>query len=124
VPPDDTSTDVSWPAAIRLAVGILATWRIAHLLAEEDGPGDIVLRLRVRAGASWIGGLMDCFGCLSVWVAAPVAALVSPRRRDVALTWLGLSGGAYLLEQATSTGDVATVYEPLHVAEPESAAIT
>jgi hypothetical protein len=109
------------PSATRLAIGILATWRITHLLAEEDGPADIVLQLRARAGSSRIGGLMDCFGCLSFWVAAPVAAVVSPRRQDVPLTWLGLSGAAFLLERATSVGDASPVYESSDAAEAESA---
>lgn len=85
----------------RFALATLATWRIAHLLAEEDGPADAVVRLRVRAGESWVGGLMDCFYCLSVWVAAPLAVYASRRRRDAPLTWLALSGAACLLEQAT-----------------------
>jgi hypothetical protein len=124
VPPDGTTTAVARPSATRLAIGMLATWRITHLLAEEDGPADIVLRVRARAGSSRIGELMDCFGCLSFWVAAPVAAVVSPRRQDVPLTWLGLSGAAYLLERATSVGDAAPVYESFDAAEAESASIT
>ena len=46
---------------------------------------------------------MDCFLCLSVWVAAPVALLVSSRRARPLVAWLGLSGGACLLERATAT---------------------
>jgi hypothetical protein len=85
----------------RFALATLATWRIAHLLAEEDGPADAVVRLRARAGESWVGGLMDCFYCLSVWVAAPLSVYAARRRRDAPLTWLALSGAACLLEQAT-----------------------
>jgi len=79
-------------------MGALATWRVAHLLAAEDGPADIVVRLRVRAGAGRLGGLMDCFQCVSVWVAAPVSLAVA--RRADPITWLGLSGAACLLERA------------------------
>jgi Protein of unknown function (DUF1360) len=85
----------------RFALATLATWRLTHLLAEEDGPADAVVRLRARAGESWVGGLMDCFYCLSVWVAAPFALYASRRRREAPLTWLALSGAACLLEQAT-----------------------
>jgi hypothetical protein len=87
---------------VRFAIASLATWRVTHLLAEEDGPGEAMVRLRVRAGESWAGELLDCFYCVSIWVAAPIAAATAPRRRDVPLTWLALSGAACLLEQWTN----------------------
>ena len=86
---------------IRFALGALATWRVAHLVAEEDGPADVVVRLRSRAGDGQVGAAMDCLYCLSVWVAGPVAVAIAPRPRDRVLTWLALSGAACLLEQAT-----------------------
>ena len=87
----------------RFTLGALATWRLTHLLAEEDGPVDVVVRLRVRAGESWVGDLLDCFYCMSIWVAAPITPAVATRRRDVPLVWLALSGAACLLEQATGS---------------------
>jgi hypothetical protein len=86
----------------RFALAALATWRVSHLLAEEDGPFDAVLRLRARAGSGVLGDLMDCFYCLSVWVAAPLAATTGRRGRDLPVTWLALSGAACLLERATA----------------------
>jgi Protein of unknown function (DUF1360) len=91
--------------AARFCVGALATWRLTHLLVEEDGPGDVVVRLRRRAGTSRLGEMMDCFYCLSMWTAAPVALAVAGRRREVPLTWLALSGAACVLER-TASGDV------------------
>ena len=93
----------------RFVLGALATWRVAHLIAEEDGPADVVVRLRSRAGDGVLGAAMDCLYCLSVWVAAPLAVTVAPRRRDVALTWLALAGAACLLERATATGGAASL---------------
>ena len=84
---------------MRFAAGALATWRVAHLLAAEDGPADAVLRLRVRVGESTLGELMDCFNCLSLWVAAPISLVVARNRRELPLTWLALSGAACLLER-------------------------
>jgi Protein of unknown function (DUF1360) len=89
------------------ALAALATWRVTHLIAEEDGPGDLVVRLRRRAGNSELGTLMDCFYCVSVWVAAPFALVISRRPRELPLTWLALSGAACLLEQATTRQAVA-----------------
>jgi hypothetical protein len=96
---------------VRFAVGALGTWRLTHLLAEEDGPGDIILRLRARAGESLVGELLDCFNCMSIWVAGPVATLVAPRARHLPLVWLGLSGAACLLEQATAGARLEPILE-------------
>jgi len=96
----------------RFCVGALATWRLAHLVAAEDGPGDVVVRLRRRAGNGWAGSLMDCFYCLSVWTAAPVTAAVVRRPREAPLTWLALSGAACLLERATAErGEAYVLWE-------------
>jgi hypothetical protein len=71
---------------------------VTHLLASEDGPGDVVVRVRRRLGSAPLGELMDCFQCLSIWVAAPLTLVVT-RRRDLSVaTWLALSGAACLLE--------------------------
>jgi hypothetical protein len=86
---------------MRFALASLATWRVTHLLAEEDGPADVVIRLRARLEPGRLGDLMDCFYCLSVWVAAPVSLAVVRRPREAPLTWLALSGSACLLERAT-----------------------
>jgi uncharacterized protein DUF1360 len=87
----------------RIVLASLATWRLAHLVAEEDGPANVIARARARAGTSRLGELMDCFYCLSLWAAAPFALVTAPRRRDVPLTWLALSGAACLLERTTPT---------------------
>ena len=94
---DERSRDVDWS---RFALVALASWRVTHLLAREDGPADIVYRLRARLGASAFGGLMDCFACLSVWVCAPASMLITRRPADAVLTWLALSGAICLLETA------------------------
>ncbi len=94
----------------RFVVASLAVWRVTHLLAAEDGPGDAILRLRTRAGSGPLGELMDCFLCVSVWVSVPASLAVAKRRRDLPLVWLALSGAACLLERATdgrALGDAA-----------------
>lgn len=89
-------------SAIRFAFASLAVWRATHLLVEEDGPANAVARLRARVGDGALGEVMDCFYCLSAWVAAPVSLTVARRVREVPLAWLALSGAACLLERATS----------------------
>ncbi len=87
--------------ATRFGLASLATWRLAHLLAEEDGPFDAVVRIRQRLGSSVLGDMMDCLYCLSVWIAAPASIAITRRRRDAPLVWLAVSGAACLLERAT-----------------------
>jgi hypothetical protein len=84
----------------RFLLAVLATWRVTHLLAAEDGPADLIVRLRALLGDSLAGKLMDCFYCLSLWIAAPAALFVSRRPLEWLFTWLALSGGACLLERA------------------------
>ncbi len=74
---------------------------MTHLIAEEDGPANAIVRVRARLGTSLAGELMDCFYCLSIWVAAPVTLAVTRRPREAVGTWLALSGAACLLERAT-----------------------
>jgi hypothetical protein len=80
-------------------LALLATWRVAHLLAAEDGPGDVILHLRRYLGSSFFGTLMDCFGCLSFWVAFPLAFFVTRQVLEFVVLWLALSGGAMLVER-------------------------
>jgi hypothetical protein len=87
---------------LRLLLAVLATWRVTHLLALEDGPWDAVTRLRARLGAGMLGRLMDCFYCLSVWMAVPFAFFVGRTAVEVLVAWLAVSGGACLLERATA----------------------
>ena len=88
-------------ALYRLLLGVLCVWRITHLLQAEDGPWDVVVRLRAWAGAGALGRLMDCFYCLSLWIAPPFAWLLGTGWIEQLLLWPALSGGAILLERAT-----------------------
>ena len=81
----------------------LATWRIAHFVAAEDGPFNIVVKVRARAGDHVLGHLMDCFYCVSLWPSALFAPLVSHGWVEFVLAWLAASGAACLLEQATGS---------------------
>jgi hypothetical protein len=66
-------------------------------LNAEDGPADLVVRVRSMLGNTMAGRLMDCFYCLSLWIAFPVTLPLSRSVPEGVLTWLALSGGACLL---------------------------
>ena len=93
-------------------LGTLAVWRITHLLQAEDGPWDVVVHLRRRAGTGFWGQLLDCFYCLSIWTAAPFAIFLGKTWSRKVLLWLALSAGAILLERATDRkhGDAPALY--------------
>jgi hypothetical protein len=86
-------------------LSILAVWRITHLLGKEDGPFDIIFLIRKKAGADFFGSLLDCFYCLSVWIALPFAIWLGTTWWEKILMWLALSGAACLLEQSTTKKD-------------------
>jgi len=84
-----------------LLLGILGVGRITHLLASEDGPFELVARLRLAAGSGFLGKLLDCFYCLSLWIALPFAIWIGSDWRERLLLWPALSGAAILLERWT-----------------------
>jgi hypothetical protein len=100
----------------RFLLAVLATWRVSHLLAREDGPARVVLRLRRALGDGALGHLLDCFKCLSLWIAAPFACFVTRDPLSLFVTWLAASGAAILLEEAIRG---AVVIEPFPSAAEE-----
>ena len=99
-------------------MGALATWRLAHLLHAEDGPFDVVVKLRRAAGSSVLGRAMDCFGCTSLWSAALLACLLQTGWRERVLGGLACSGAAILLEGVRQR--LSTPPAVYHEAEPDS----
>lgn len=92
------------PEWVRWALAALTCYRMAQLVALDDGPGDVFLRLRERAGAyqygddgrpfTSIGRLMACPFCIGVWAAVPCAALAlwPSAVGDVILAVIGIAG--------------------------------
>jgi hypothetical protein len=82
-------------------IGVLSVWRITHLLNAEDGPGNIFVWIRKVVGNGFWGNLLDCFYCLSLWIAAPLASVIGDGVKERCFLWLAFSGGAILLERGT-----------------------
>jgi Protein of unknown function (DUF1360) len=98
----------------RLVLGALVTWRVTYLLHAEDGPWQVLVRIRKLAKAV-SGKLFDCFYCLSLWVAAPFAYLLGESWEERALLVPALSGAAILLERLTTP----TPPLPNYIEDPE-----
>ena len=77
----------------------LAVWRLTHLLSKEDGPFDLIYLLRKQLGQGFFGNLLDCFYCLSIWVALPAGIWLGETVAEKIISWFALSGLACLLEK-------------------------
>ena len=87
--------------SLQLIIVILAIWRITHLIVVEDGPWDLVYKLRKAVGQGFWGSLMDCFFCLSLWIALPLGVYFAETTINKCIYWLAFSGGASLLHKLT-----------------------
>jgi hypothetical protein len=92
---------------VRLALALLATYRVAQMVAIDDGPLCLFARLRAWAGAHGsdlvrenLGALVHCPYCVGVWAAALCALLVlwPTGVGDLALMILGIAGGQAFLQ--------------------------
>jgi hypothetical protein len=93
-----------------LVLGTLGVWRVTHLLAAEDGPWNVTVWIRRKAGSGFWGKLLDCFYCLSLWMAVPFALIIGEGVRERSCLWLAFSAGAILLERATSNEPAPPTY--------------
>lgn len=105
---------------LRFGLAALATWRVTHLLVNEDGPADAIVRVREKLGESQLGAMMDCFQCASMWVAIPFALFAARKPADRAVAWLALSGAACLMENMTANDHIhdGETYELLRKETP------
>jgi Protein of unknown function (DUF1360) len=93
------------------AVASVACWRLTHLLHAEAGPADMLLRLRARLADTPIGRALDCFFCLSLWVALPFVPWLAADAASAVVQWLALSGAAVLLNHIASPAAPAVWHE-------------
>lgn len=94
----------------------LAVWRVTHLLAAEDGPFNTIAWLRKSAGPGFWGSLLDCFYCLSLWIAIPVALWLRSSWGERVIFWLALSAAAILINRIV---DRIAPDPPVYFEEPE-----
>jgi hypothetical protein len=85
----------------RFLLAALATWRLAFLLAREDGPWRILARLRTGLGDGFLGQLLGCVKCVGMWMAIPFAFFVGGGWIELVVVWLALSGVTALIDEWT-----------------------
>jgi Protein of unknown function (DUF1360) len=99
----------------RLVLGSLVTFRVTHLLNAEDGPWQVLARVRRAAGDGFLGSLLDCFYCLSIWVAAPLALLLGETWTERLLLIPALSAAAIAVERLTAQAPMPNYVEDSEV---------
>jgi lipoprotein signal peptidase len=87
---------------VKYWVLVIVVWRLTHLISAEDGPFDLIIKVRKLAGNSFFGKLMDCFYCLSIWMGLLAALYMSRDAKEIVLLCLYYSGAAILLEKITN----------------------
>lgn len=104
-------------SALELFAGILATWRVSSLIAREEGPWEVLTRLRYLLGERYnersqpygttmISKLAGCIWCNSIWVGLLVVLIyeLSPTAYLWVTMPLSLSAGAIALEELLWSG--------------------
>lgn len=87
---------------VQFIICVFAVWRVTHLFQAEDGPWGIIFKLRKLLGSSFLGSLMDCFYCLSIWISLPVSLLYAETWQQFLLYWFSFSGAAIILQKTSS----------------------
>ena len=87
---------------VKYIVLVIVVWRLTHLIGAEDGPFDLIFKLRKLCGNSFFGKLMDCFYCLSIWIGILAAVYVSRNWETIIMLALYYSGASILLEKLTN----------------------
>jgi hypothetical protein len=87
---------------LRLLESGLATYRLARLLTQEDGPFEVCLRLRVLLGAydygdtgepsSFTGKLISCPYCVGIWVALGLMVVPDCALKRWLVRWVAIAG--------------------------------
>jgi uncharacterized protein DUF1360 len=107
---------------LRIAIAALAVWRLTHLVNAEDGPLRVFDRVRGWMRRIALGELVDCFYCLSLWMAVPFALSLGAGWLERAALWLALSAAAILMNRlvegpAESAPQAALYYEETYKEE-------
>jgi len=88
---------------IRIALAILAAYRLARLLTLEAGPAFTLARLRAKLAdrSELLGMLFGCPLCLGVWVGLALTPLTLLRWGEIILLPFAIAGGQCALQLVT-----------------------
>lgn len=86
----------------------LTVWRISSLLVREDGPYDVLAKVRHTAGVRYdeysraigqnvIAKALTCVWCISIWVAGGAALFISDNVVNFLVNTLSMSAIAIIV---------------------------
>lgn len=81
---------------IEFILAVFAAYRIAHMLATEEGAFSLFVRIRERFDpeqTTWVGRGLNCALCIGFWTALVIALLIPfATWQEFILHWLGIAG--------------------------------
>ena len=84
---------------VYFALSVLAVYRVSHMIANEDGPFDVFVFIREKAGQrNWIGRGLNCVLCISVWLSI-IPAIAMTRSAEFVLYWFAIAGGVLVIHK-------------------------
>jgi len=87
---------------VKYLVFVIVVWRLTHFITSEDGPFDIIIKLRKLLGNTLFGKLMDCFYCLSIWFGLACALYAGNNIIEIIILCIYYSGSAILIEKLSN----------------------
>lgn len=94
---------------LSIILAILATYRIALILATEEGAFGIFALIRERIDpkqATWLGRGLNCPYCIGFWIAFVMTILIThdsfsaeSAMRIYLVNWFAIAGGQVLLQK-------------------------
>lgn len=90
---------------MELLIWILATYRLTILIVYEDGPFDVLIKLRSSFSINqWLNKGINCPWCVSFWLSLFVLFLPT-----IVTTWLAIAGGVAVIMSFTVSEKVIEV---------------
>lgn len=85
---------------VSIILSAFAVYRLAYLIAYEDGPFDLASKWRELVGQkNWIGRGFHCALCISFWVSILPALYLSSSVVQFILYWQAIAGLVLLLHK-------------------------
>jgi hypothetical protein len=94
---------------LSIILAILATYRLALMLATEEGAFGVFVKIRERIDPTgkqetWLARGVNCPYCVGFWIALAFALLLvhqdaTIHRSEFILIWFAIAGGQVLLQK-------------------------
>jgi hypothetical protein len=87
---------------------ILAVYRVAHMLVDEEGPFSMIHWIKSRdfldpQQKTWLGRGLNCVWCMSFWLALPLVLVL--QGEPWYLWWLAVAGGVLITSKVLDHRD-------------------